>query len=76
MIQIKSYREGVIQFKNTIGDKEIIKDAQQYMPEFLDEIIQKNLMCIKFFKTPNNQTPLFNGASEKILYYYENVFCI
>ena len=50
---------------------EIIKDAQQYMPEFLDEIIQKNLMCIKFFKTPNNQTPLFNGASEKMLNHYE-----
>ena len=41
------------------------------MPEFLDEIIQKNLMCIKFFKTPNNEMPLFNGASEKMLYHYE-----
>ena len=50
---------------------ENIKDAQQYMPEFLDEIIQKNLMCIKFFKAPNNQTPLFNGASEKMLNHYE-----
>ena len=50
---------------------ENIKDAQQYIPEFLDEIIQKNLLCIKFFKTPNNQTPLFNGASEKMLDHYE-----
>ncbi len=50
---------------------ENIKDAQQYIPEFLDEIIQKNLMCIKFFKAPNNQTPLFNGASEKMLNHYE-----
>ena len=50
---------------------ENIKDAQQYMPEFLDAIIQKNLICIKFFKTPNNQTPLFNGASEKMLNHYE-----
>ncbi len=50
---------------------ENIKDAQQYMPEFLDEIIQKNLMCIKFFKTPNNQMPLFNGASEKMLNHFE-----
>ena len=31
---------------------ENIKDAQEYMPEFLDEIIKKNLTCIKFFKTP------------------------
>ena len=50
---------------------ENIKDAQQYVPEFLDAIIQKNLTCIKFFKTPNNQTPLFNGASEKMLNHYE-----
>ena len=50
---------------------ENIKDAQQYIPEFLDEIIQKNLICIKFFKTPNNQMPLFNGASEKKLTHYE-----
>ena len=40
------------------------------MPEFLDEIIKKNLECIKFFKTPNNQTPLFNGASENDLNYF------
>ena len=40
------------------------------MPEFLDEIIKKNLACIKFFKTPNNQTPLFNGASENDLNYF------
>ncbi len=50
---------------------ENIKDAQQYIPEFLDEIIKKNLICIKFFKTPNNQMPLFNGASEKMLNDYE-----
>ncbi len=51
--------------------QENIKDAQQYMPEFLDEIIKKNLLCIKFLKTPNNQTPLFNGATENNLYHYE-----
>ena len=49
---------------------ENIKDAHQYMPEFLDEIIKKNLECIKFFKTPNNQTPLFNGGSENDLNYF------
>ena len=46
---------------------ENIKDAQQYIPEFLDDIINKNLNCIKFFKTPYNQVPLFNGASEESL---------
>ncbi len=50
---------------------ENIKDAQQYIPEFLEEIIQKSLICIKFFKAPNNQIPLFNGASEKMLNHYE-----
>ena len=36
-----------------------------------NKAIKKNLICIKFFKTPNNQTPLFNGASEKMLNHYE-----
>ena len=44
--------------------KECIKDAQQYVPEFLDTIIDKNLRCIKNILTPNNQTPLFNGGTE------------
>ena len=50
---------------------ENIKDAQQYIPEFLDEIIKKNLFCLKFLKTPLNQTPLFNGATENNLSHYE-----
>ncbi len=50
---------------------ENIKDAQKYAPEFLDEIIKKSLMCIKFFKTPENQAPLFNGAYEKNLEYLD-----
>ena len=44
--------------------KEIIKDSQKYIPEFLEEIIEKNLKCIHFIKTPNNQMPLFNGANK------------
>ena len=44
--------------------KEIIKDAQKYIPEFLEDIIQKNLFCLNFIKYPNNRLPLFNGASE------------
>ncbi len=46
---------------------ENIKDAQQFIPEFLDEIIKKNLGCIKFLKTPDSHTPFFNGASENDL---------
>ena len=46
---------------------ENIRDAHQYMPEFLDDIIKKNLECIKFLKTPDNQVPLFNGSFENDL---------
>ena len=47
--------------------KEIIKDSQKYVPEFLEDIIDKNLNCINFIKTPNNSLPLFNGASSQKL---------
>ncbi len=43
--------------------RENIKDSQRYVPEFLDDIIEKNLNCIHFIKTPDNQLPLFNGAT-------------
>jgi len=43
--------------------KEIIKDSQKYIPEFLEDIVKKNLNCIHFIKTPNDQLPLFNGAT-------------
>ena len=42
--------------------REIIKDSQKYIPEFLEDIIEKTLNCINYIKTPNNQLPLFNGA--------------
>ena len=47
--------------------REIIKDAQKYVPEFLENIIEKNLFCLNFIKYPNNQLPLFNGASENFI---------
>ena len=53
---------------------ENIKDAQEYMPEFLDEIVKKNLSCIKFFQTPTNQLPLFNGSSEYNLNNFDKYF--
>ena len=49
-----------------------IKDAQQHVPDFLDEIIQKNLICIKLIKTPNDQIPFFNGGYENNLNSLEN----
>ena len=56
--------------------KEIIKDSQKYIPEFLEDIIEKNLNCIHFIKTPNGQLPLFNGATllnlNQIQKYFEN----
>ena len=50
--------------KYLIFCREIIKDAQKYIPEFLENIIEKNLTCLNFIKCPNDQLPLFNGASE------------
>jgi uncharacterized heparinase superfamily protein len=47
--------------------REIIKDAQKYIPEFLENIIEKNLFCLNFIKCPNNQLPLFNGGSENVI---------
>ncbi len=43
--------------------REIIKDSQRYLPEFLEDIVEKNLNCIHFIKTPNDRLPLFNGAT-------------
>ena len=42
---------------------EVIKDSQKYIPEFLEDIIEKNLICLNFIKTPNKQLPLFNGST-------------
>ncbi len=57
--------------------KEIIKDSQKYVPEFLEDIIKKNLNCIDFIKTPNDYLPLFNGATlfklSQVKQYLENL---
>ena len=53
--------------KYLIFSREIIKDSQKYVPEFLEDIIEKNLANINFIKYPDNQLPLFNGASENDL---------
>ncbi len=44
--------------------KECIKDSQQYVPEYLENIIEKILNCLKSIQTPSEQIPLFNGTSE------------
>ncbi|MDA7715421.1 heparinase II/III family protein [Pelagibacteraceae bacterium] len=62
--------------KYLIFCREIIKDSQKYVPEFLEDIIEKNLSCLHFIKTPNEQLPLFNGATitdlNQIHQYLEN----
>ena len=51
---------------------ENIKDAQEYVPEFLEDIIKKNLACVKFINAPGNINPLFNGASENNLELFDD----
>ena len=56
---------------------ETIKDAQKYIPEFLENIIEKNLSCIKLMTAPDERIPFFNGGSEndlsKLNKYFENI---
>ena len=42
--------------------KEVIKDAQKYVPDYLESILEKNLECLKQITTPVNTLPLFNGS--------------
>jgi len=44
--------------------KECCKDAQEYIPDFLDDVADKLVDCLFSLKTPTNKNPLFNGASE------------
>ena len=44
--------------------KECCKDAQEYVPDFLDDIVGKLVDCLFSMQTPINKNPLFNGASE------------
>ena len=59
--------------------KEVIKDSQKYVPETLENILEKNLECLKQITTPANSLPLFNGSVEDDLtnfYDYINHFNI
>ena len=44
--------------------KECCKDAQEYIPDYLDDIVDKLVECVCSIKTPTHKNPLFNGASE------------
>ena len=44
--------------------KECCKDAQEYIPDFLDDIVGKLINCLFSLQTPANKNPLFNGACE------------
>ncbi len=59
--------------------KEVVKDAQKYVPETLEKTLEKNLECLKQITTPANSLPLFNGSVENDLtnfYDYINHFKI
>ena len=59
--------------------KEVIKDAQKYVPDNLESMLEKNLECLKQLTTPANSLPLFNGSVENDLtnfYDYINHFKI
>ncbi len=59
--------------------REVIKQAQKYIPDVLENILEKNLECLKQITTPDNSLPLFNGSVEDDLtnfYEYINHFKI
>ena len=59
--------------------RESIKDAHKYVPDFLDQTLERNLQCLKNITTPNGSLPLFNGSVETNLsnfYDYLNHFKI
>ena len=53
--------------------REWFKEAQKFIPDFLDEIILKIGNCYAFLSCSNKQFPLFNGATE-INYKYYDIF--
>ncbi len=45
--------------------KEWIKIAQEPVPDYLTEMIEKNLICLNSLKNSTKKLPLFNGVTEK-----------
>ena len=44
--------------------KECCRDAQEYIPDYLDDIVDRVIDCLYSLKTPTNKSPLFNGSCE------------
>ena len=63
----RNFENLVIFLQYFILMKEWIKDAQEPVPEYLEEIIRKNLICLNSFGSSNNRIPLFNGSTEREL---------
>ena len=51
--------------------KEWIKEGQEIVPDYLEDIIEKNLVCLNSLNSPVKILPLFYGSTEKNL---ENFF--
>ena len=47
--------------------KEWIKSGQEIVPDYLEEIIHKNLICVNSLNSPPKKLPLFNGSTDKNL---------
>ena len=43
--------------------KECIKSAQQHSPDYLDEIVDKIINCLKSLSSPDKRLPLINGTT-------------
>ena len=56
--------EVFICIKYLILIREWLKEAQKFIPDFLNEIILKCGSCYTFLSSTNKQLPLFNGATE------------
>ena len=47
--------------------KEWIKSGQEDVPDYLNKIIDKNLICLNSFNNSSKTLPLFNGSTERNL---------
>ena len=47
--------------------KEWIKNGQEEVPDYLEKIIDKNLICLNSFNNSSKTLPLFNGSTERNL---------
>ena len=47
--------------------KEWMRGGQEIVPDYLEDIIEKNLVCLNSFNSPLKKLPLFNGSTEKNL---------